>query len=190
MAIDPSNFHKSNVIDTCSIWNILSSKLLYATAISIGCSFCCTRFVYYECLHKPRKSYKEADIELQNRLRKEYENGKFKSYDLDIQDLQDVEILRKRMNISKGELTSIAFAKKTRQAFLTDDQKARKLASEVMECNRVQTIPHLLGWLLFVNYLNDNDMHNIINEHKQLERPLEKYFLEVYEMVLEFKLKI
>ncbi|MDF5729101.1 MAG: hypothetical protein PUP92_14000 [Rhizonema sp. PD38] len=74
--------------------------------------------------------------------------------------------------------------------FLTDDQKARKLASKVMESDKVQTMPHLLGWLFFVNYLNDNDFHSIISEYKQLERPLEKYFLEVYEMVLEFKLKI
>ncbi|GAX38635.1 hypothetical protein [Nodularia sp. NIES-3585] len=87
------------------------------------------------------------------------------------------------------KLEFIAFAKKTRQAFLTDDQGARKLAAQVMPSNMVQTTPHLLGWLLFISYLNDNDLQKIISEHQKFHRPLKKYFLEVYTMVLEYKLK-
>ncbi|YAF98359.1 MAG: hypothetical protein AB3A66_12185 [Nodularia sp. CChRGM 3473] len=189
MAIDPSNFHKYNVIDSCAIWNILSSRLLYTTANNAGCIFCCTYFVYYECLHKPRKNPKQAEIELQNRFRQEYEEGKFKYYHLTIEDLQDVEILQSRKKKDKGELASIAFAKKINQAFLTDDQGARKLAAQSINNKMIQTTPHLLAWLIFINYLSDTDLQPIINEHKKYDRPLEKYFLNAYKIVLDYRLK-
>ncbi|HEY9802888.1 MAG TPA: hypothetical protein V6D25_21170 [Leptolyngbyaceae cyanobacterium] len=189
MAINPSSFHKLNVIDTCAIWNLLSSNLLYITANQAGCLFCCTYFVYYECLQKPRKNPKQVERELQNRFRQEYERGKFKYYHLTIEDLQDIDVIHERKKVDKGELASIAFAKKTRQALLTDDQGARKLAGRVITSQMVQTTPHLLGWLLFISYLNDNDLQKIIKEHKEVERPLEKYFLEVYHMVLNYRLK-
>lgn len=144
---DPSQFHKLNVADACSIWNILSSQLFYSTAKSAGCSFCCVYYVYYECLYKPRKNPKPEELELQERFREKVEDRIIKHYHLDIEDLQEVEILRKRKNLSKGELASIAFAKKTKQAFLTDDDKAEKLARSIMNRLLVQTTPHLLGWL-------------------------------------------
>src|SRR6266498_1749955 len=93
MAINPSRFHLLNVTDTCAVWHILSSRLLYATANSAGCSFCCTYFVYYECLHKHRKNPSKEDIELQDRFRGECRKGTFPSYHIDIEDLQDVMIL-------------------------------------------------------------------------------------------------
>ncbi len=188
MGIDPSNFYKYNVIDTCAIWNILSSKLLYTTANNAGCLFCCTYFVYYECLYKPRKNPKQAEIELQNRFRQEYENGKFKYYHLTIEDLQDVEVLQVRKKKDKGELASIAFAKKTRQAFITDDRGARIEAAKSMDSKMVQTTPHLLAWLIFINYLSDSDLQSIIGEHKKSDRPLEKHFLDAYKIVLEYRL--
>ncbi|MES1023392.1 hypothetical protein ABN584_10875 [Gloeocapsa sp. BRSZ] len=190
MTIGPSQFHKINVTDTCAIWNILSSKLLYVTTKAAGCSFCCTTFVYYECLHKSRKTYTKEDIELQNRLRQAVQDGKFKNYHLDLEDLQEIEILQKRKNLSKGELASIAFAKKTGQAFLTDDTKARKLAREVMARHFVQTTPHLLGWLFFINFLSDSDLQPIINEHKQHNRPLAQYFTEMYNTALDYRAKL
>lgn len=190
MGIDPSQFRKLNVADTCSIWNILSSQLLYTAAQSAGCLFCCTYFVYYECLYKPRKNPHPEEIELQNRFRQKYQNGKFKDYHLDIEDLQEMALLQKRKNLSKGELASIAFAKKTNQAFLTDDRKAKKLALEVMARDMVQTTPHLLGWLFFINFLSDSDLNPIINEHKRYYRPLASYFTEVYSIALDYRLKL
>jgi predicted nucleic acid-binding protein len=192
MAIDPSNFHKNNVIDTCAIWNLLSSKLLYTTSQKAGCQFCFTYFVYYECLHKPRKDPKPEEIELQDRFRHEYNNrnnNQWQCHHLTIEDLQDVEVLQKRMNIDKGELASITYAKKTGKAFLTDDQKARELAAQFITAKMVQTTPHLLSWLLFISYLSDSDLQPIIKEHKYFYRPLEKYFSKVYRMVLDYKLK-
>ena len=72
---DPSKFYNLNVVDSCAIWNIISSKLLRTTAYSAGCLFCCTDFVYYECLHKPRKKVKSEDVELRNLLAQEMEES-------------------------------------------------------------------------------------------------------------------
>jgi len=36
MAIDPSKFHLVNVMDTCAVWNVLSSARLYSAAKEAG----------------------------------------------------------------------------------------------------------------------------------------------------------
>ncbi len=186
---DPSSFHLLNVVDSCAVWNIISSNLLKSTAYSAGCHFCCTDFVYYECLHKPRKQIKSEDFVLKERLQKEIGDEKFKNYHLDIEDLQEVEILEKRKNLGKGELASIVFAKKTRQAFLTDDGGARNLAEEVMHQKLVQTTAHLLGWLFFANFLGDSDYNIIVNEHIEQNGNLEKHFQIMYHRALDFRAK-
>lgn len=186
---DPSNFHKRNVVDSCAIWNIISAQLLRTTAYSARCSFCCTDFVYYECLYKPRTKDKPEDIELQDLLRQEMKSGRFKNYHLEIEDLQEIDVLQKRKNLGKGELASIAFAKKTHQAFLTDDRGARNLAEEVLTHDMVQTTAHLLGWLFFESFLSDGDLNQIINEHKKYNGKLEEYFRVMYQRALDFRSK-
>lgn len=186
MAVDPRSFHNLNMADTCAVWNVLSSSRLYESALSAGCMFSCTGFVNYECLLKPRKQADKHDLELQRRLVVERAKGRFQVYNLDIEDLQEVEILEKRKNLGKGELSSIAFAKRTWQAFLTDDQKARKLALEVMP-GQVQTTPHLFGWLLYERILKDSDKASVIAEHEEVNRPLSEYFEEIYEVVLRYR---
>ncbi len=188
MAIDPSQFHLFNVADTCSLWNILSSQRLYRAAGRARCSFCCTVFVLYECLHKKRKRISPEDEELKSRLQSEYDSQKIIACSLDVADLQDVEILENRRRLSKGELSSIAFAKKTQQAFLTDDQKARRLAESVLASRMTQTTPHLFGWLFFTHTLADSDKDAIIREHERLKRPLGKYFEEMYLEALRCRL--
>ena len=190
MSIDLSQFQKLNVTDTCAIWNVLSSRLLYMAANAAGCSFCCTNFVHYECLHKLRKTHTLEDLELQNRLKEAIQDGKFRSYHLDLEDLQEVDILQKRKNLGKGELASIAFAKKTNQAFLTDDIKARKLAEEVMTRQFVQTTPHLVGWLFFASFLGDGDLKTVVDEHQKYNRPLAQYFKEMYNRALDYRSKL
>lgn len=74
-----------------------------------------------------------------------------------------------------------------RQAFLTDDQGARELAEETMDKTMVQTVPHLLGWLCFENYLSDGDVETVIKEHKEFERPLERFFREIYRRALQYR---
>ncbi len=112
MAVDPSKFCLLNVADTCAIWNVLSSQLLYSVARVAGCEFCCTSFVRYECLSKPRKNHDHGDQELQRRLKTKLQQNEIKSYSIEIADLQDVMVLESRKRVSKGELSSIAFAKK------------------------------------------------------------------------------
>jgi hypothetical protein len=188
MTLDVSKFHKLVVADTCAVWNILSSRLLHHTGIVAGCTFSLTGFVLYECLHKPRSKIKDSDRELQRRLKDARAAGQFKSYALAVEDLQEVQILEKRKNLSKGELAAIAFAKKTQQAFLTDDQKARQLAATAIEARLIQTTPHLLGWLVFTGLLGDSDVPLIVSEHEQLDRPLRLYFMNMYGEALRCRL--
>jgi len=108
--------------------------------------------------------------------------------DLNIADLQTVGILEQRRNLGKGELSSIAFAMRTGLAFLSDDQKARKLALEVLTQQLVQTTPHLVGWLFFHNHLTDGDKPAIIADHKAMNRPLAKFFDEMYLEALRCRL--
>lgn len=180
MSIDPSSFQLHNVTDTCAVWNVLSSSTLFRGARCAGVVFVCTRFVLYECLFKPRRSVNECDAELQIRFRTAQEGSVFDTYSVDIADLQTTELLENRKRLGKGELSSIAFAMKTRQALLTDDQKARRLAREVLLQSAIQTTPHLLGWLFFTNRLVDADKNTIISEHRGMGRPLGEYFEQMY----------
>jgi hypothetical protein len=186
MVADPSSFNRVNMADTCAVWNVLSSKRLYQSAISAGCVFSCTTFVTYECLSKPRSTVDPNDVELRRRLVEEQQKGRFQTYSLAVEDLQEMDILEKRKNLGKGELSSIAFAKKTAQAFLTDDKGARKLALEVIP-GSVQTTPHLFGWLIYARLLPDSDKTRVITEHSSLNRPLAKYFEEIFLTAQQFR---
>lgn len=186
MPVDPQTFHRVNVIDASSVWNLLSSNTLYRRALSNGCVFSCTSFVIYKCLHKPRAISSEWDTELQKRLNNERMAGVFNSYSLALEDLQEVEILERRKRLGKAELSSIAFAKRTGQAFLTDDQKAQRLALEVMP-GLVQTVPHLFGWLLFQGSLKDSEKTIVIAEHEEAGLPLRKCFEEAYIVVQQYR---
>ncbi len=193
--LNPACFHPYNVVDACSIWNILSSKTLYRSANSASpkCFFCCTRFVQYECLIRSRKNESEPEIKLRRFLIAERKKGvQFTDHNLDIEDLQEIAILENRKNLGKGELSSIIFAKKTRQAFMTDDQSARKLAASVMDSDMIQTTPHLFGWLFYTNVLTDSNKHEIIIEHSEFRSTkwgnLSKYFEIMYERALEYRL--
>lgn len=170
---DPSKFHALNVADTCSIWNVLASRALHTAAQSACVSLCLTEFVQYECLHKPGQPRIER-VELQRRLRSELGSGRVKACSIDIEDLQDVEILENRKRVSKGELSSIVFARKTMQAFMTDDNKAAKLARTLMPTGKTQSTPHLLAWLYFHKRLVDTDKEIILAELAELNRNLRK----------------
>lgn len=178
--VNVTQFKRYNVIDSCAVSNLLSSKVLTHAAYSSGCHFGCTYFVIYEVLHKPHALPSEEKRELQRRFALEKQKGRFSEHHLDIDDLQEIDILRNRKRLSMGELSSIAWAKKTRQAILTDDQKARKLAGDVLGAEWIQTTPHLFGWLLFEGHLTDADKHRVIDEHLGFGRPLSSFFEEAY----------
>jgi hypothetical protein len=187
MAIDPSKFHLVNVADTCSVWNILSSPLLHSAAKQARCDFCVTSFVQYECLVKARTAPTTADHELRRRLVGEQRNGGFQAHSCGIDDLQDVTVLRDRKRLGMGEISSIAFAMKIRQAVITDDQKARKLAAAAGH-SLTQTTPHLFSWLIFTGRLGDSDRTVVINQHKELGGDLEPHLHDAYELALQCRL--
>lgn len=187
MNIDITKFQKINVIDSCSIDNLLSSATLYRAAKSSNCSFCYTKFVEYEVLYKTRKKLDKKSKKLQQKLKIETKANRFECHNLSIDDLQEVEILEQRKRLGGGELSSIAFAKKINQSFMTDDSKARKLGVSVLGVKRVQTTPHLVGWLFYIRELTDTDFSIIISEHQEYNRPLSKYFKEAYHESLRIK---
>jgi hypothetical protein len=188
MAIDPSKFHRINVADTCSVWNVLSSARLHAAAKEARCEFCITSFVRYECLTKSRKKLPSAaESELMRRLAQEQSRGGFAAHSCDIGDLQAIKILESRKRLGKGELSSIAFAMKIGQAVITDDKKARKLAEDSGHA-LTQTTPHLFSWLIFKGRLGDSDKGTVIAQHEAMERPLALHFEKAYEMALQCKL--
>jgi hypothetical protein len=108
---------------------------------------------------------------------------------VELADLLEIGFLENRNRLSRGEITSIAFAKETQQAFLTDDQRARKLASQIMDPSLVQTTPQLFGWLYFTNLLFDSDKAAIISEHQAFRRPLAPHFEAMYAKALEYRLR-
>jgi predicted nucleic acid-binding protein len=171
MAANPSHFHPINVTDTCSVWNVLSSNTLYDAARKAGCSFCVTAFVRYELLDKPRKSIQATEAELRRRLRQEQAAGRFETHVCTIDDLQAMGNLTDRKALGKGELSSIAFALKIGQGFLSDDKKAFNLAVD-RGVAASQTVPDLLAWLVFTGGLSDLEAIGSIDEHKAMDRTI------------------
>lgn len=190
MTIDITTCHKINIIDSCALWNVFSSQVFLSVLEDQQFNFSCTDYVIYECLYSKRSNPTVADDRLQQLTKTKLAQKKLTKHPLTIEDLQDEQILKYRKKLGRGELSSIAFAKKTNLCFLTDDKQARKLATEILGKGRVQTTPLLLGFLLFKGYLGDADLETIINDHKNCERPLEKYFREVHAEAWRIKLLI
>jgi hypothetical protein len=186
MAIDPSHFDRTNVVDTCAVWNILRSRRLYDAALSARCHFVITTFVEYECLRKPRRCTRLSDSELVSRLRTEQGKGKFTCQPCGLDDLQVMASLENRKRLGKGEISSIAFAMRFRRAVMTDDQKARRLAAEAGH-EAVQTTPHLFSWLVFTQVLAGSDKETVIAQHRELDGVLEDYFEGAYVLALQYR---
>ncbi|AWO01851.1 hypothetical protein DLD77_09150 [Chitinophaga alhagiae] len=188
MTIDITKCIKINIIDSCAIWNLLSSLILYNRIKSNGFDFSITQFVEYECLFKVRSNPTNHDKEIRERLEKIKRGGVFLTHRLSIDDLQDSDIVKYSQRLGRGELSSIAFCKKTNQVFLTDDQKARKIAKLILGEDKTQTVPHIVGWLFYEGILTDSDLEPMIEEHKIFGRPLEQYFRSVYSEAMRIKL--
>lgn len=185
---DPTTFITANVVDTCAVWNLLSSESLYVTAQLAGLSACITEFVRYECLDKPRTRPSPADDDLKRRARTAIEQNELGVYGLDIEDLQELDVLRRRKALGLGELSSIVFAKKVNIALMSDDRKATKLATVILgSLARSSTTPRLLGWLLFKNLLSDDDVEIVIEEHNGVGGPLEPHYRRMLEIIAQYK---
>jgi hypothetical protein len=177
--MDVSRFQLLNVGDTCSLWNLLASRLLYATARAAGIRLCCTNFVIYECLYK-KGQYRPDRLELQKRLKNKLQDGSITAYPIDLEDLQQVEVLRNRKRLSVGELSVLVFAAKTQQAILTDDKGAQKLARTHLPAEAIQSTPHLVAWLYSGSLLGDGDVAQVKAELAVLSRNLDPHFENFY----------
>jgi len=164
MNFDISVLLKFNVIDTCSVWNIISASCIYNASLEAGFTYSMSTYVAYECLYKKRN---HTNIEnLRGKLKSEISKNKFNSYNLSIDDLQDITVLEGIKRLGIGELSSIALAKKTNQTFLTDDRKARKLGEEILGKDRVQTTPRMVGTFFYHRYLIDSHLSVLLQEHQ------------------------
>ena len=99
-----------------------------------------------------------------------------------------MEILSNRKKIGKGELSSIVFAIQTRQAFLSDDKGAIKLALTELDSTMVQSTSLLFGWMFFHDHLADHQKEQIIMELETHGRNVRRDYEEAYNHALEFKL--
>ena len=77
---------------------------------------------------------------------------------------------------------------KTRQAFLSDDKGAIRLALTELDPTMVQTTSHLFGWLFFYGRLVDHDKEQIISELELYGRNMRKHYEEAYSQALETRL--
>ncbi len=189
MSFDPSAIKLINVIDTCSIWNLISSELLFARSNKAGFHYSCTKYVKYECVDKPRRREKPSDSKLVRRFQQCTKANTIKVCDLTLDDLLDPKILQFQHKLGIGELSSIAFALRINHAFLTDDQKARRLGSGVLGPGNVNTSPFVLGRLVYFGFLGDSDIDVVVAQHSDCDRPLGLYFREAYKIAMQHKLK-
>jgi hypothetical protein len=147
-----------------------------------------TGFVRYECLHKPRAKTTPATEELMDRLRSAIKAGAFQAHTISLEDLLEDDLLSQRLKLGKGELTTIAFAKTTSQAIITDDLDARKLGERVLGSAMTQTTCHLFGWLFYVGRLVDHEKSTILMEHAKMEGNLREHLETAYLMAMQAKL--
>lgn len=188
MAIEPTQFSRMVVSDTCSVWNILSSRKLYQAAKTANLYFCITPMVLYECLSKPRSNITTEQSELMTRLENARSLGAFPVQECDLEDL--VELAQKApRGLGSGEMSCIAMAYKLRTiAFMTDEKKARKFADKKLSL-LVETTPKLYAWLHYRLFLSDSDHQDVIDEHEKYEKmPLTIFFNEAYEKALHYRL--
>lgn len=180
MALDPTRFAMMAVSDTCSVWNVLSSRRLFQAAISARIHFCITPMVLYECLYKTRSHMTPEKGELIKRLERARVDGVFPIQECDLEDLAVIARLAPR-GLGSGEVSCIATAYRIRSiAFMTDEKKARKFASGKLGLH-VETTPKLYAWLHYSGHLSDGDHEEIIREHEIYEhRPLTVFFREAF----------
>jgi len=188
MALDPQKFHRMLVTDTCSVWNMLSSRKLFRSTCSARLNFCITPMVLYECLQKPRKTVTPEQTELIRRFNAARNENVFSTQACELDDL----LLVSRgapVGLGSGELSCIAVAYKlTTIGVMTDERQARLYAEQALRLI-VETTPKLYAWLHYNRHLSDGDHGEIIAEHEKYERrPLTKFLNEAYEAALQHRL--
>jgi predicted nucleic acid-binding protein len=190
MSFDPSRFSSASVVDTCAVWNMLSSQRLNGAAIRANLHFCITPVVLYECLSKHRPTASAEQSELMTRLRHERSIGRFPVQGCSLDDLLAVSA-KAPGRLGAGELSCMATAYGIRSiAFMTDERLAFRHAEGALGLS-VETTPRLYGYLHFKKHLVDSDHRLVIAEHEKFEkRPLTKFLQEAYEEAMRCTLMI
>ena len=166
ITVDVRDFAHVSAIDTCSIWNLLSSPRLLGAATRKGRWFVVACYVRYEALEKPRTRPTTAELAMQGDFRKRLAGRQgFAEEPMTLDDLQAVAALPEARKLGRGEVAALALARKLRSAVLTEDRDARKAATKI-GVEPAQTTPHLLGWLLYEGELTDGDVSVVISEHE------------------------
>lgn len=188
MSFDPSRFSTASVVDTCAVWNILSSLRINQAAIQAKLHFCITPVVLYECLHKPRPFITPEQNILMDRLRKNRAEGRFTIQECSLDDLLAVSE-KAPGKLGSGELSCLAAAYRIRSiAVMTDEKLARKYAQSKLGL-LVETTPRLYGYLHYHMHLGGADHDDIIREHERFEkRPLTKFFHQTFEEAMRCRL--
>lgn len=188
MSFDPAVFSQVSVVDTCAVWNMLSSRLLYQAAIQSKRYFCLTPMVLYECLQNPRSNITPEQKQLMERLEDALEEGQFQRQECSLEDLLAISD-KSPGKLGAGELSCLAIAYRIRTiSMLTDEKLARDYASKTLKLE-VGTTPRLYGYLHFHYHLSESDHGLVIEEHERFERrPLTKFLNEAFETALRCKL--
>jgi predicted nucleic acid-binding protein len=187
MAFNPRECHGVLVADTCSVWNVLSSRRLFRSARAANRHFVITPVVLYECQQIVKREPNSQRTELLARFNAARSEGAFTAQGCEIEDLLAVS-RSAPLGLSSGELSCMAVAYKVRTAFMTDDRQARRYAEQAMQLI-VITTPKLYAWLHYHRHLLDSDHDDVVREHEQYERrPLSKFLREAYEVALQYRL--
>lgn len=185
MRVNVGFFAQINAIDTCAIWNVLSSGRLASAALAKQRWFVVADYVRYEALARPRTSPELCELELQDKFRDRLQKGQgFLSQSVSLGDLQAVANMPAINRLGQGEIAALALARRMRIGFMTDDQKAR-LGADKVDVGPAHTTPHLFGWLIYDGALGDTDVGTVIAEHEasvpKKRGQLTRYFRAAYE---------
>lgn len=131
---DPDSFLPDNVVDSCSVSNILASPTLTDAAFKSRFTGCITATVEYECLRKPHGGRPEHQ-EVQRRLRGLLEDGRIRVHPIGLGELQEIHVLAERRRLGRGELSCLVFAKSVGISVMTDDRKGTKFARRILGAN-------------------------------------------------------
>lgn len=185
MKVNVGTFAQTNAIDTCAIWNVLSSGRLVSAALAKKRCFVVADYVRYEALERPRTNPEPCELELQNKFRDRIQKDRgFYGQSVSLGDLQAIANMPAVNRLGQGEIAALALARRMRIGFMTDDQKAR-LGADEADVGPAHTTPHLLGWLVYDGALGDTDVGIVIAEHEasvpKKNGQLTRYFQAAYE---------
>ena len=185
MKVDVTAFAQINAIDTCAIWNVLSSNRLVSAAVGKNRWFVVADYIRYEALERPRTSPAPCELEVRDKFQDRLRKGQgFSSQSVSLSDLQAVANMPAISRLGQGEIAALALARKMRIGFMTDDQKAR-LGADMIDAGPAHTTPQLLGWLIYDGVLSDSDIGIVIAEHEaavpKKNGQLTRYFRAAYE---------